>query len=159
MLTYEELKALVVYGEDAEGAYFERLVKKGPRGPIGAKLRGFVNSIGYVNIQFNYKTYAFHRVVVFYHTGVWPESVDHTDKDKTNNIYNNLRECTHAENCRNRVSYRDAKGVYPASKGWWRTSIQLNNVYHYIGTFPTKEAAITARAAFKANLLKSERDF
>jgi hypothetical protein len=43
-----------------------------------------------------------HRAIFAWHRGWFPSMVDHIDRDPTNNRIENLRDCRHAQNSRNR---------------------------------------------------------
>ena len=157
MITQARLKELFDYGEDEEGAYFERLIRAGKRGKVGDKVRGTQAAV-YVIIRIDGMNRRFHRMVWLWHNPTIPDELDHIDITPSNNRYANLRQCTTAENARNRRSYKDATGVTRRNTGW-EAAITLERQWLYIGIYPTKGEAITARAEFKANLLKTERDF
>lgn len=68
---------------------------------------------GYWHVQVGRKHFLAHHVVWYKHTGGLPEhEIDHEDHDGYNNAFTNLREVTHAINCRNRgVSRANNTGV------------------------------------------------
>ena len=73
--------------------------------------------------------------------------VDHKNRDTFNNRKRNLRHATRAQNMQNRCKRRDSKQPY---KGVWKNTkgfsarISQNGKIHYLGTFPTAEAAYAA---------------
>lgn len=62
---------------------------------------GSVNSAGYETVYVNGKNRYVHRIIYFMHYGVWPDHIDHKDRNKRNNNIDNLRSCTQAQNNRN----------------------------------------------------------
>lgn len=102
-------------------------------------------------IQICGMTYRRGRLAWFYVTGCWPVEVDHKDCDRLNDRWVNLRECSGAENQRNKRRYKNNKtgfkGVFLDSKsGKFRTQIQKDNRRIDLGMFDTAEAAFRARA-------------
>jgi hypothetical protein len=86
-------------------------------------------------------------------TGDHPEDeVDHIDGNGTNNIWNNLRAVTRADNAKNmRKSSANTSGV--TGVVWikriksWKSQIMVNGCCKYLGYFRSKEEAIAARKA------------
>ena len=74
------------------------------------------NKTGYVSVCLNGKKYYKHRIVAMefcYNDD--PEhktEVDHLDRDKTNNHYENLRWVSHSENQKNKAPYKRQKIQY-----------------------------------------------
>jgi hypothetical protein len=96
-----------------------------------------------------------HRVIFVMMTGREPELVDHRDFDTSNNRWANLREATHRTNSCNRRKWAKKtlpKGVMAGKKGVFLAQAGHNGVRHYLGTFPTVEAAHAAYRAKAAEL-------
>lgn len=96
-LTQEYLHACVHY--DAETGVFTARLPSGSRNE--GDILGSVGSHGYLSIVVAGMSYLAHRLAWFYVHGVWPEIVDHIDRDRHNNRIANLRECTLLENAWN----------------------------------------------------------
>jgi hypothetical protein len=86
-----------------------------------------------------------HNVIMKTQKGM---EVDHINHDGLDNRKYNLRNCTHQENCMNRLSERKPKsgfkGVYPIKGGnphHWSAQISVNGKKERIGSFKTKEEA------------------
>lgn len=75
------------------------------------------------------------------------EEVDHRDRNPLNNQKENLRVCTGTENKRNIPKRKDNttgfRGVY-RQNGKWSAKINHNWKAHFLGYFPTKQAAALA---------------
>jgi len=72
------------------------------------KIAGSVNNLGYVKIKLNGKSYAAHRLAFLYVTGSWPENqVDHINRIRTDNRWENLRKASNAENMLNTVLHKN----------------------------------------------------
>lgn len=105
-----------------------------------------LDSRGHLQIKINGKKYGAHRLAFLYVTGSVPKTVDHIDRNKTNNAFENLRECNRSQNAAN----RSAKGVYLTKSKKWRAQICVNYKIKHLGTFLTKnEAESTYRQAHK----------
>lgn len=81
------------------------------------------NCSGYKRFEFNGRRYFLHRVVWALYYGYWPiNTIDHVDRDSTNNKIENLRDVTQKENNWNKGRYRATvgkpKGVY-CKEGYW----------------------------------------
>lgn len=70
--------------------------------------------------------------------------VDHINHKRNDNRRSNLRVCTTAENCRNRLK---SGGVYQTKSGKWLSIISVNCKTIYLGTFANKTDAVVARRA------------
>ena len=111
-----------------------------PRLPIGSKAGSFNGRSWYVEVK--QKNYQLHRVVWEMINGRIPEgfTIDHIDRNPSNNNLNNLRLATHQQNCSNRGVRRDSKsrikGVYwEKRKNRWISSIQGKGKKKYLGMF------------------------
>lgn len=74
---------------------------------------------------------------------------DHKDRDGLNNLVDNLRESTHAENQRNRGANSNSKsglkGVhFCKTRRKWRARIMTNGRYKFLGYFETAELGAEA---------------
>lgn len=82
--------------------------------------------------------------------GRWPEEeIDHRDKDRSNNKFSNLRECTRTSNMQNRrwnnpngkgVTFRGEKPIGRQ----WQAQIQVNKKKMQLGFYATAEEAAEA---------------
>lgn len=86
------------------------------------------------------------------HTILGFSNYDHIDQNELNNRKNNLRPCTHMENCQNRRKRSDNTsgiiGVYFIKHSEkWTARISINGKSKNLGTFVDKEDAVKARLA------------
>ena len=104
---------------------------------------------GYLRVGVCYKAKYVHRVAFFLMTGRWAKEIDHIDRNKSNNIWINLRECTASENKANSTKQSNNtsgyKGVHwhkRANK--FRAKIQFQKKLIHIGLFTSAEEAAAA---------------
>jgi len=105
----------------------------------GSKLKkgdiaGSINKVdGYIRIQIDHKKYLASRLAWFYMEGYWPENeIDHHNRIKTDNSFDNLRHVTRTCNARNSgKGKRNSSGVvgvdWHLSLNNWRATITINN--------------------------------
>jgi hypothetical protein len=102
---------------------------------------------GYVSIEIDGKIYAAHRLAWFYVTGKMPElQIDHINRIKNDNRFENLREASNGQNRANTKSSskHGLKGV--SYKKWlkekpWEARITFEKKVRSLGCFSTKEEA------------------
>src|SRR5208282_6243284 len=110
-------------------------------------------SHGYIRVMLNNTIYAAHRLIWFYMTKRWPKhQIDHRDRDRANNRWDNLRQATNTQNRYNTVSWsrHSVKGVrfiFGRKTKPWAAQIRRNKRDAHLGTFATKEEAHQAYCA------------
>jgi hypothetical protein len=107
---------------------------------------GYIDtSTGYVKICVNGRQYYAHRLAWVYMTGEWPDDeIDHDNGKRADNIFSNLKEATHSENCDNKAPSKNKwKGV-SFYKGKWNAMISSRNRSIYLGRFDCPAAAFFA---------------
>ncbi|MBZ9984895.1 HNH endonuclease [Mesorhizobium sp. BR-1-1-8] len=108
---------------------------------------------GYIQICFEGRKYYAHRVAWLLHTGAWPENeVDHINRAKDDNRWENLRSATRSENMANRPAQTNnkvgLKGVsLHAKSGRWRAQIRKDGKVRGLGYFDAPEDAHAAYVA------------
>lgn len=107
MITQTRLKELFRYRP--ETGLFYRLTSRG--GFKVGTVAGSSHKDGYKHIYIDGKHYLCHRLAFLYMTGEMPEFVDHKDRDRSNNKWDNLREATQRTNCGNKKTNLDIVGV------------------------------------------------
>jgi HNH endonuclease len=116
---------------------------------FAGKIAGCPVAAGYIRIGLLGVTYRAHRLAWLYvHGEPVPDVPDHIDTDRTNNRIDNLRAATDADNQANsRMQSNNQTGVKGVTrrKRGFEAHIMRHGKWHYIGCFPTLEAAATAR--------------
>lgn len=108
---------------------------------------------GYVMIQYGGKRVPAHRLAWRIMTGKWPEQeIDHINRDKGDNRFENLREADRWENARNIAKKRNNtsghKGVsWDNRRRVWIASIMHDRKAKHLGSFSTREEAYSAYVA------------
>lgn len=114
---------------------------------------------GYRLIHLDGQKYLEHRLI--YHMLISPleeqQRVDHIDHDHTNNRWQNLRACSHAENAMNQPGrpskYGTPKGVHwSVREQKYKVAMRAGGKVHFVGTFATLEAASDAAHAARLRL-------
>jgi hypothetical protein len=130
-------------------------------GPIGKinQMAGCLHRTGYKNIQIKRRQYPAHRLIFLYHNGYLPKTIDHVDRNKSNNKIENLREVTGSENALNTKKYKTNtsgyKGVsWSKNAKKWAAQIVVNKKRIYLGLHDTAELAYEAYCNYCKNNLK-----
>lgn len=147
ILTQEYLKQVLKY--DPETGIFVWLIKPTLRIEAGA-VAGSKSLNGYITIRYNYRLYYAQRLACLYMTGNFPKHhMDHINRDKTDNMWTNLRECDVSKNNANKSRQKNNTSGYKGV-GWfkrdekWRAVIQYKGKYIHIGYFDCKHEAARA---------------
>ncbi|MEO1538495.1 MAG: HNH endonuclease signature motif containing protein [Pseudomonadota bacterium] len=108
------------------------------------------NTDGYHHGKIMGKLYKAHRVIWALESGSWPSScIDHKNKDRTDNRFDNLREATRAENSRNRSALAGSSSKY-LGVSWckmnekWLARIEVNGRQLSLGSFLSEAQAAKA---------------
>jgi hypothetical protein len=139
-LTQAWLKEIVHYEPDT--GTFTRLT-----GQNKGKKAGYLTEDGYVSIEILGVVYPAHRLAWYFVKGVWPEGdIDHIDRCRTNNKFDNLRDVTRSINLFNRGMMKNntsgVRNVYWAKKKKkWVVNKNENNKRIYVGSYDTLEEA------------------
>lgn len=144
MIDQYRLKELLGY--HSETGEFTWQVSSGRAKP-GLKA-GTLSGKGYLQVSLDGRRYYLHRLAWLYVYGENPpETVDHINRNKTDNRISNLRLASVAQNNRNILSRKDsssgARGVRKDGNKW-RAFIQSNGKNKNLGCFPTLELAKAA---------------
>lgn len=146
MLTAERARELLAY--DPETGILTWKITR-PGAPAGAVV-GTKTPEGYIQIEVEYRLYRAHRVIWLMQTGRWPEhNVDHRNRVRDDNRWENLREATPLQNSWNRGkcsrNTSGKVGVHPINDLLWGAEIGVNGRNIKLGRFTCKEEAIAAR--------------
>jgi hypothetical protein len=131
--TQEELKNHYLYNDG-------NLISKKTNKSIG-----YIDKAGYWSTTLYKKYFSVHRLIFLFHHGYVPKTLDHIDRNKSNNKIENLRECTYQQNSFNRLpSKKNTSGyrnVTKNSNNKWQVGLTLKGQYHYFGSFNDIELA------------------
>jgi hypothetical protein len=155
LITQEELKEMLRY--DPETGFFWWTHQIGNNSRTMDRPAGHTVLRNEKILKIKGKNVRLHRLAWLYMTGEVPkDQIDHIDGDRSNNKWNNLRECSNLENSQNRrvrctsttkligVSYdKNAKGKK------YRAAITVNGKWNFLGQFATAEEAHAAYVAAK----------
>jgi hypothetical protein len=149
ILTQNRLKELLEYNPNT--GLFIRKKTTSSNAQIGDVAGCLNKQLGYKLISIDGKSYYCHRLAFLYMTGYFPESqVDHINRIRDDNRWENLRKVTSAENLQNTV-LRDsnksgAKGVFwYKQRNKWIAYIRFNNKRYSLGYYVNFEDAVVAR--------------
>lgn len=108
---------------------------------------------GYIDTTINNITYKAHRLIYKLHTGLEPEEIDHVNRIRHDNRFENLRSVTRLQNARNMgMSKRNStgcKGVYNTERGWIAQG-RINSKTIHIGVYQTYNDAVQAKKEWDA---------
>lgn len=128
---------------------------------VAGQIAGTVRSDrGYCQIRIDGRIFYAHRLAWVIATGADipnGKEVDHKDGNPSNNRWSNLRLATPQQNKRNmRSSQRNTSGTagvtFRRNRGKWQAQISVGNECRYLGSFNTREEAISARAQAEREL-------
>lgn len=148
MIDLDRLKCLLRYEPDT--GKFIWLVHR-QRARLGRVAGTICPMYGYRMIGIDYKRYRASRLAWLYMMGEWPsELIDHRDRDRSNDKWENLRPATWKQNSENRSispsSLSGRVGVnWQPSRNRWIAQIKHNGVSRNLGRFVQLEDAIAAR--------------
>jgi hypothetical protein len=98
------------------------------------------NTEGYIQIKIGGKKYYAHRLIMLAFAGQSEQHIDHINRIKNDNRFENLRYVSPNENNLNREYVENAKGYY-RYKNKWRAMISINCKQKYLGVFEKEEDA------------------
>jgi hypothetical protein len=154
MITQAELKQLVNY-DPITGVFTLAKHRHGTTRKIGDVL-GSVTKVGYLETGINRKRYYLHRLAYLYMTGKFPkDKIDHKNRNKADNSWDNLRCVTQQENMENNILPRKHgslgyRGVHRYGNKF-RAKIVHKGKQIHLGAFDTAEEV--AKAYLKAKPL------
>ena len=123
-----------------------------PKIQVGKEAGYLKKNRGYIYIEIDGKSHSAHRLAWFYMTGCLPQNqIDHINRNRADNRFQNLREATCAQNRANskHSNKHGMKGVrlcswVPEGKRRWTAQISHNKKVIHIGSFHTAEEAHAA---------------
>ena len=152
-MTQEYIKIILNYNQET-GIFTRKVDMANGRFKAGS-IAGYTNSRGYVVLNILKKNRKAHRVAFLYMTGSMPEQVDHINRVKNDNRWNNLREADAYLNMKNQPTVKSNeckfRGVYK-SRNKFRARIGDNGKIISLGTFNTFDEAREARVEAEIKL-------
>jgi hypothetical protein len=145
-LTHERLRSLLDY--DQPSGWFTNRFTRNSRAPAGQRA-GCIKPDGYRSISIDNRLYQASRLAYFWMTGKWPDAeIDHRDRDRANDSWDNLRPATRSQNMANHRMPKPSglpRGVYPRSGGKrFQALIRYGGKSIHLGSFPTPALASAA---------------
>lgn len=147
MLTQKELKENLHYNPDT-GIF--TWIKSAKGRNLISSAGTLDKSTGYIRINIFGKVYYAHRLAFLYIKGYIPEEVDHQNHIRNDNWWNNLKQSSRKENCKNlKINCKNRSGQIGVR--WnkhcmkWIARINVNKKEHHLGVFINKVDAIKAR--------------
>ncbi len=104
-----------------------------------SKYKWWVSGKGYLYTRIDNKNLFMHRIIMNAPKNM---EVDHINHNKLDNRKDNLRICTHSQNCMNKKI-----NGFTQRGNKFEVNIRIDGQQKYIGKFNTKEEAIAARIA------------
>lgn len=142
MTPLEELKKILSYNPDT--GKFTWLARTARATKVGSEAGSKNNQWGHISISINRKRYYAHRLAWYFVHNEWPKSIDHINRDPSDNRIANLRPTTQTQNNANRRVVRNGlKGAFRSGTGWVARVGESNNS-HYLGWYKTEEQAHAA---------------
>jgi hypothetical protein len=147
-LNQQILKNLFDYREDGNLIRKKSIAGNGNSAGavVGSIPKKITRSNRYVMTKIQGQHYCVHKLIYMWHTGVWPEQIDHINTNSLDNRIENLRLATTSQNASNRKMFcsntSGAKGVswHKAQKKWF-VYMNVNKKRKNIGYFDNLELA------------------
>lgn len=132
--------------DPVRGVLVWRVNRRGSFARVGA----VAGSTGrYVTVSVDCRIYPAHSLIWLWCHGVYPDEIDHINRNKHDNRLENLRVCSRSQNTGN-VGLRSTnvtgyRGVWFAKHaGRWRAAIKINGRSKHLGYFGTAQFAAIA---------------
>lgn len=140
--------------------------KKSTGRGLGAKKAGDIagreDHHGYVSVRIKRVTIPSHHLAWFLYYGVWPDKLDHRDRNRSNNRIKNLRKAKNGNQQNRSISKRNTSGntgvSFHRASNRWRAFIYIGNKQKSLGYHTTKEDACKAYAKGKRKFHKFHPD-
>lgn len=147
-LTAKRLREVLSY--DRKTGIFTWIVVPGKRSDLKGKRAGSP-SHGYTTIRIDYRIYRANRLAWLYVHAAWPpRNLDHENRKRGDDRFENLRLATHQQNIRNGSLRRNSTsgeiGIsWCKQQRQWRAHITVDAKMIHLGRFDTKGDAVSAR--------------
>lgn len=145
-ISHEELLRILTYNK--EEGLFRWKVNRGSV-KAGTIAGGVHKRTGYYRLTVKGKAVMAHRLAWFYVHAVWPDEIDHKDRKRANNVFENIQEATHQQNVFNRSKRSDntsgRKGVsFRKSRNKYVATIKVNGKTIHLGVYVSLDDASNA---------------
>ena len=143
--TQERLRELFDY---ADGRLMRRAKVSGNR--VG-QIIGCAHHSGYVVAKVDYRQHSVHRLVWIWHNGEIPAElvIDHINGNRADNRIENLQAISPRQNVtRGKTPNRELPMGVSRLKGRFKAAAYSNGVQHYLGLYPTAQAASDVYVSF-----------
>ena len=119
-------------------------------GVTKGSVAGFINQKGYKILKIKRKKFFASNIAWFYMTGEWPENqVDHINRIKNDDRWENLRKATVSQNGMNRVWKTTKSGItgvkWYSNRNSWKVSIMKNGKSYFLGWYKDFDIAVQKR--------------
>jgi hypothetical protein len=153
--TADRLKELLSYAPPT--GELRWAVTRGNGCTAGETAGGIDKTTGYCRVRVDDRLLYAHRIIWCMMTGSWPKhQIDHRNRNRTDNRWENLREARQDQNKKNASSRGNStghKGVWLAKHVMrYRAEIIADGKKHRLGYFDTAEQAAAAYAEAAARL-------
>lgn len=159
-ISVDRLRELLHY-EPETGIFTWRVDRY--RKKTAGQVAGNFRCDGYIGICIEGVIYLAHRLAWLYVKGFWPvDQIDHKDRDRINNRFDNLRESSNKQNNENRILQANtASGIMgvswmPKSKKW-QVGIKHNGVRKHLGCFDSLLDAAAVRIRAEREVFSTSR--
>jgi hypothetical protein len=152
MLTQTCLRELLDYDPITGVFRYRKSSRRGWSGKVAGSIKPGTSG-GYRLIVVDGERFRASRLAWLYMTGTWPdEDVDHIDRNRSNDVWSNLRLATRSQNMANghirSTNTSGYRGVtWDERTGKWRAQVVHNYRNFYCGLHDTPEQAAQARDA------------
>lgn len=142
-------KVRSIYDYNPDTGVFTFKVRRTAKMP--GDIAGAMNKSGYIQISIDNVLYYAHRLAWVYMTGDWPVAlVDHIDRNRSNNCWQNLRVVSPSGNARNMsLMSRSSSGqigvTFDKKSGKWYSKITVEYRQMSLGFYSNFEDAVAAR--------------
>ena len=170
-LTVEQLRDALIY--DPDTGLFRWLIRprnhfksqqafKAWNSRYAGNVAGTADRRGYTTIRIFGMHQSLHRLAYLFMIGIWPDkTIDHINREKTDNSWKNLRKATHSQqsinqplSSRNKSGYRGV--CWCPYKLKWNARIKLENKQTNLGYFASK---LDAHAAYCEAAIRLHGEF
>ena len=148
-MTLGEIYNIFICTVSYDDGFFYSKIKRG-RGRrvlnVGDKIKGTVDSDGYLIVTFMKKPLKYHRAVFLYFNGYLPKNVDHINGARSDNKIENLRAATSQQNNMNRFASKNKRCKFKGVLRYKKTNkfaavIKMNKKSIRLGVFNTEHDA------------------